>query len=104
MEDCALSQTVKLDAYWVQLAALVSDAVAHSLARNPPLVSPWVNSADAAKYLAVKPKTLENQRRSGTGPKCRLIGTRTIRYNVADLDAWVLSGIERGPGVRQKKP
>lgn len=43
---------------------------------------------DAAQYLAVSPRTLNNWRWRGEGPQFVRVG-RSVRYDVRTLAAWV---------------
>ncbi len=49
--------------------------------------SPFLNTAQAAHYLGVSQRTLEDMRYRGEGPPHRRHG-RPVRYHIADLDAW----------------
>ena len=56
--------------------------------------SPWLTTTAAAAYLGCTPGTLKTWRAAGAGP--RYHGRhRFVRYNVADLDAFVLNGGSR---------
>lgn len=46
------------------------------------------NPKEAADYIGFKPKTLQNWRNMGTGPKVTRLGT-AVRYDIADLDSWI---------------
>ena len=49
-----------------------------------------LTTRDAARVLALSPRTLERLRLSGDGPRyCKL--RRSVRYRQADLDAWLAS-------------
>ena len=55
----------------------------------------YVTPDEAAKYLGLKRETLKGSRRTGIlsgvkAPKHYVLGTRTPRYKLSDLDAWVL--------------
>jgi hypothetical protein len=60
--------------------------------------SPWLTTRAAAEYLGCTAGTLKTWRAAGAGP--RYHGRhRFVRYNVADLDAFVLNGGSRSePG------
>ena len=47
-----------------------------------------LNTADAAAYLCLSRRTLENWRVRGGGPRFHKFGDRVL-YAQADLDAWV---------------
>ena len=49
--------------------------------------TPFLNTAQAAFYVNLHLKTLEDMRREGRGPRFRRHG-RFIRYHIDDLDAW----------------
>lgn len=49
-----------------------------------------VNEKDAAKYLGMSVKWMQQARCYGRGPKYVKIG-RSVRYNIADLDAYIAS-------------
>jgi hypothetical protein len=49
--------------------------------------SPFLNTAQAAFYIGIKERTLEEMRRAGRGPFWRL-HARFIRYHIDDLDEW----------------
>jgi excisionase family DNA binding protein len=55
------------------------------------LPSPWLTTEQAANYLGVGVRTLEDIRAAGRGPPTKRIGTRLVRYNRDDLDAWMQS-------------
>ncbi len=52
---------------------------------NPTVLLP----AEAADYLRVSPRQLRRLRREGGGPRFQRWGPHTIRYLLADLDAWI---------------
>jgi len=47
----------------------------------------WVSQAEAAEYLGVTDRSVRNYIRRGVLPASRVRGGRTIRIDVADLDA-----------------
>lgn len=49
--------------------------------------SPFLSPDQAAFYLGVSPRTLQEYRTAGTGPRFRR-HSRHIRYHIDDLDAW----------------
>jgi hypothetical protein len=49
--------------------------------------SPFLNTAQAAHYLGLAKRTLEDWRGEGLGPASRRHG-RFVRYHIDDLDAW----------------
>jgi len=49
--------------------------------------SPYLETPEAARYLRLKKRTLDNMRWLGTGPRYRKHGGR-IRYHIDDLEAW----------------
>ena len=56
---------------------------------SPPTPFPapgdFVSAAEAARILGVSPKTIDNWRWKGQGPRYHKIGRRLIRYHRADL-------------------
>ncbi len=52
----------------------------------------WLTCAQAAARLGVKPKTLEQWRSEGCGPKWSRLGKRSVRYSVQDVDAFARRG------------
>ncbi len=49
--------------------------------------SPKLNTPEAAKYLGLRPGTLEIWRSLGKGPRYLKIGRRVV-YELADIDAY----------------
>lgn len=49
--------------------------------------SPFLNTAQAAHYLGLAQRTLEDMRGHGSGPVVRRHG-RFVRYHIDDLEAW----------------
>ncbi len=49
--------------------------------------SPYLDTIEAAAYLRLKKRTMDNMRWLGTGPKFRKHGGR-ICYHIDDLEAW----------------
>jgi predicted DNA-binding transcriptional regulator AlpA len=66
---------------------LINTASATSVATNVP-GSPYLRTADAARYLGLGRSTLERMRIRGDGPAFRRLGTRVVAYAVSDLDAF----------------
>lgn len=56
--------------------------------------SPFLTVEEAAIYLRLKKRTLDNMRWMGTGPKFRKHGGR-IFYELGELKEWSLSGRRR---------
>lgn len=57
--------------------------------------SPWKDSQGAAAYLSCSPGTLKTWRCRGEGPAYHVIQDKLVRYNVADLDAFVRGEVAR---------
>jgi hypothetical protein len=51
--------------------------------------SPWLDTEAAATYLSSTPGTLRSWRANGEGPRYHVIHGKSVRYNVADLDAFI---------------
>lgn len=49
--------------------------------------TPYLSPAQAAYYLGVAERTLQEYRTAGTGPRYRR-HSRHLRYHIDDLDAW----------------
>jgi len=71
----------------------VEAAVRRALSSHTP--SPWFDTEGAAGYLGCTPGTLKTWRARGEGPRYHVIHDKLVRYNVADLDAFVLGGTSR---------
>ena len=54
---------------------------------NSDAPSTYLNTVEAAKYLRLSPRTLENMRLTGEGPVYRKHG-RLVVYHPTDLVAW----------------
>jgi hypothetical protein len=55
--------------------------------RPPAVDSPFFWAAEAAIYLRISPRALENFRESGEGPVYRKHGARIV-YHLEDLQRW----------------
>ena len=51
--------------------------------------SPWYDTEAAAAYLSSTPGTLRSWRGNGVGPRYHTIHGKSVRYHVADLDAFI---------------
>lgn len=51
--------------------------------------SPMLDTKAAAQYLNLQPRTLENWRTKGIGPRYVQYSTRMVRYHIAELDRWI---------------
>lgn len=72
------------------LAAKIADIVVSRIKALGPLPTEWLTPEDAADYLRLSKRGLEDMRAKGTGPKfCKV--DRVVRYHVRDLDGWLLS-------------
>ncbi len=58
--------------------------------------TPFLNTAQAAAYLGLSPRLLQQLRRLGTGPVFRR-HSRFIRYHIDDLAAWSRAQGSQGP-------
>lgn len=52
-------------------------------------MSRWMDTANAAKYVGFSPRTLKAWRSRGEGPDYHVVAGRYVRYDRADLDAFV---------------
>ena len=64
-----------------------SDRDANARAAQARHGSPFLSPDQAAFYLSLSPRTLQEYRSAGTGPRYRR-HSRHIRYHIDDLDAW----------------
>lgn len=79
------------------LVRLIADEVAKRLYADCARTSPWFTPDDAATYLSMTKRGLEDMRAQSTGPKFHKVGARLVRYHRADLDCWLLTdGRENG--------
>ena len=86
-----------LDAFVAAIADAVAERLRTQLPASPPSSAPaseteWLDTKAAAKYLSFKPKTLQEWRETGRGPKAHKVGARNWRYWRADLEAYVRRG------------
>jgi predicted DNA-binding transcriptional regulator AlpA len=66
---------------------MIDDEDANRRAARAKKGSPFLNTAQAAHYLGLAKRTLEDWRGEGLGPTPRRHG-RFVRYHIDDLDAW----------------
>ena len=50
----------------------------------------WLTTSEAGAYVKLSVKTLERMRSEHVGPRYHVAGLRTVRYDIADLDTWLL--------------
>ncbi len=55
------------------------------------LQSPLVDENQAAEYLGVSARTLQEWRVTGHGPRFAALSARCVRYRLEDLDAFIES-------------
>lgn len=80
-----------VDESWNHISGHVAEIVTDYLRANPPVATPWLAPDDAAAYLRLTVRGLEDMRGKGTGPRYHKVNARVIRYHRDDLDAWLLS-------------
>lgn len=61
---------------------------------NEETASPFLTVVEAATYLRLKKRTLDNMRWMGTGPKFRKHGGR-IFYDIGELKEWSMNSRRR---------
>ncbi|HEX2581788.1 MAG TPA: helix-turn-helix domain-containing protein [Dongiaceae bacterium] len=54
---------------------------------NAKKVSPFLSTKQAAFYVGLSPRTMEELRTRGGGPRFRRHGN-SVRYHIDDLDSW----------------
>lgn len=57
--------------------------------QRAPAPDDYITSADVARRLGLPRARVDKMRRNGTGPRFARLGHRTVRYRVADLEAWL---------------
>lgn len=67
------------------------------MTRTP--VDSLLTTAEAARFLRVKPLTLKDWRRIKSGPPFVKLGARLVRYRREDLEAWAADNLV-SPSVR----
>jgi hypothetical protein len=82
-----------------QFADLVAERVAKLLRAESKHASPWMTPKDAATYLCLTKRGLEDMRAQSIGPRYHKVGARLVRYHRADLDCWLLSDGQRTGGA-----
>ena len=71
------------------LAQQIAEVIVREIHSSPAFGSPWMNEAQAAAYLGMKQRGLQNHRAQGTGPKSYM-PAGLIRYHRDDLDRYFL--------------
>jgi excisionase family DNA binding protein len=51
--------------------------------------SPMLTTTEVARLLRVHPDTVRRWRAIGTGPRYAKLGNKSVRYALADVEAWV---------------
>lgn len=51
----------------------------------------WLDQDAAGEYIGVQGRTLADWRLHGRGPAYSAVGRKLVRYNIADLDAWLMA-------------
>lgn len=59
------------------------------------LPSPLIDDGRAAEILGIARQTLRNWRLAGLGPRWLRIGPRSVRYRMADVEAFAEAGERR---------
>ena len=122
MIDPCSFRRISLDTTVIALLDSLAEAVASCVVRSlmtqlPPLRASHeptpaaevlnerllLRETEAARLLAVTPRTLQAWRVRGGGPRFVRLGGRAVRYSAADLAAFVEHGVRRStsdPGTR----
>lgn len=79
-----------------ELALKMGEVVVQEIRDNPAFGSPWMNEEQAAAYLGLHQRGMQNHRREGTGPKSYK-PAGLVRYHRDDLDRYFLDA-PREPG------
>ena len=64
-------------------------AIADELRKRPPVPRTWLSAQEAAAYLSISEQNLSGRVKAGSAPTSHLIGTKSRRFKIADLDAWI---------------
>ena len=48
-----------------------------------------LNTDQAAEYMRISPRTLQDWRLSGNGPRFHKLG-RLVRYGISEIDSWLV--------------
>ena len=54
-----------------------------------------IDSAELAKFIGVSQNTIKRWSRNGVMPKGRRVGPRLLKWNRAEIEAWIDGGCER---------
>ena len=80
------------------MVAVTSEEDENTRAARAAKGSPFLSPEQAAFYLGLSVRTLQEYRSAGKGPRFRR-HSRHIRYHIDDLDAWS-KGVSAGEGER----
>jgi len=72
-----------------ELLSVIVDQVAARLATFNS--TDWLTPEEAANYLRLSKRGLEDMRARGDGPRYAKVNGRVVRYRRTDLNAWLLS-------------
>jgi len=54
------------------------------------IISPYLNTEEAAAYVHMAPKSLVNMRVQHIGPKYSRAGKARILYHIEDIENWIV--------------
>jgi hypothetical protein len=74
----------------VDLAGRIAAELDRLQRERPPVPMEWLTPTEAAQYLRLKPRALEQMRSEGRGPRNAKYGTRVVRYRRKWLDEFLL--------------
>ena len=74
-----------------ELLSVIVDQVAARLANFNHTETAWLTPDEAAEYLRLSRRGLEDMRARGDGPRYSKVNGRVVRYRRTDLNAWLLS-------------
>jgi hypothetical protein len=75
-----------------EIARLTAQEIVRLLRDEQTIPLEWLTANQAATYVKLSARALEQMRGEHRGPKYYRIGPRIIRYRIPDLDAWLTSG------------
>lgn len=63
--------------------------VVAELIHNHYIPSPWLDRHQAAAYMGIKARGLDQMRKEGTAPESKRPSHKILRWHVDTLDAWM---------------
>jgi len=70
---------------------------------TPKILSPWMDTEEAAQYMGCKAGSLKSWRSQGKGPRFLVVNRKLVRYHIDDLDAYIRCGDGSGQFISARK-